>query len=77
MINLSQKYALLEDGTIEPLWFEFDETEQRTCYYEEGVAYLDHDRCDNPYLQKRCHHRILATANTKKELYDEKEKQCR
>ena len=66
MINLSNKYALLEDGTVEPLWF--DETEQRTCYYEDGVAYLDHDRWDNPYMQKRCHSRILATANTEEEL---------
>ena len=71
MINLGHNYALLEDGTIEPLWYGKDHSDfenRRTAYKgEDGKYYLDHDKWKGNIVFF-CHHKIVKTANTKKEL---------
>ncbi len=67
MINLTHAYALLEDGSIEPLWYE--NGEQRNAYQDEGGSYyLDHD-VPFAYGTLRgiaySHSRIVKTSNVK------------
>lgn len=74
MINLNHKYALLEDGTIEPLFYEFN-GEPRDAYQdEEGKFYLDHDRWKNRNLVVYYHHRIIATSDDEEELKNKENK---
>ena len=75
MINLDHNYALLEDGTIEPLWYGKDHSdfENRRMAYkgEDGKYYLDHDRYfKRGHLEGWAyyHHQIIRTADTKEEL---------
>ena len=72
----NELYALLEDGTIEPLYYhkskrKLDLKEPRDFYKEGNNWYLDHDKFSKKYMA-RFHHKIIAFGNTKKEL---KEKQ--
>ena len=76
MIDLSHEYALLEDGTIEPLWYHSEDgtKEQRNAYQERGKFFLDHDR-QFSYLGitgiSRHHHKIIRTSDSKEELEKE------
>ena len=68
----NELYALLEDGTIEPLYYhkskrKLDLNEPRMFYKEGNNWYLDHDRFSNKCMA-RYHHKIIAFGNTKKEL---------
>ena len=79
MIDLNHEYALLEDGTIEPLWYHSEDgtKEQRWCYKDEenGQYYLDHDRWfkfNGLSTVGRFHHRIIRTADTEEELREKK-----
>ena len=68
MINLGHIYALLEDGTIEPLHYSWGEL--RDVYRDEdGTWYMDHDRwIGEGTICAYCHHCILATGNYREEL---------
>ena len=60
-----KKYCLLENGWIEDCYYSNGEMR---CIYPEGRKwYLDHDKFGNGCMI-RFHHRILKTADTKKEL---------
>lgn len=71
MIDLRHKYALLEDGSIEPL--QYYDGEPRDAYMDyNGNYYLDHDVYDVVanvrfnILHKRS--RIIRTSNDRHEL---------
>lgn len=71
MIDLNHKYALLENGTIEPLYYSWGE--MRTSYKgEDGNYYLDHDVwLSMPGFRRCCayrHDEIVKTSNDRKEL---------
>ena len=76
MIDLSHNYALLDDGTIEPLWYNNDHSpdNQRMAYKDEdGKYYLDHDRPLHygggfSLIMAYVHSEIIRTADTKEEL---------
>ena len=62
-----EKYALLENTTIEPLYYD-NECKERRMFYPEGRSwYLDHDKFGNGCCI-RFHHKIIRFGNTKKEL---------
>ena len=69
MINLLHKFALLANGTIEPLYY--SDGDMRMAYKEDGKYYLDHDVWGD-FMGHRCcaflHDEIVRTANTKEEL---------
>lgn len=79
MIDLNHEYALLEDGTIEPLWYHSEDgtKEQRDAYQENGKFFLNHDRWFS-YLGitgiSQYHHKIIRTSDSKEELEQETEK---
>ena len=79
MIDLNHEYALLEDGTIEPLWYHSEDgtKEQRDAYQENGKFFLIHDRRFS-YLGitgiSRYRHKIIRTSDSKEELEREDEK---
>lgn len=71
MIDLMHRYALLEDGTIEPL--QYYDGEPRDAYQgEDGLYYFDHDVWDEAanvrFNVQRKHSRILRTGNDRHEL---------
>ena len=74
MIDLNHNYALLDDGTIEPLWYNNDHSpdNQRMAYKDEdGKYYLDHDiyfEFMGKQAQGYVHSEIIRTADTKEEL---------
>lgn len=75
MISLKHRYALLNDGTIEPLFYSNGET--RMAYKDEdGKFYLDHDRWGE-FLGNRacfyCHHELVRTSDNREELEQEAE----
>ena len=65
MIDLTKKYALLETGDIEPLFY--DDGEPRMAYLDEdGKYYLDHDVWFNwggMVAQAYMHHEIVKTSD--------------
>ena len=66
MTNI-KKYCLLENGWIEPCYYDKARNEMRMIYKERRFWYLDHDKYSGMCMI-RFHHRILAFAETKKEL---------
>lgn len=71
MIDLSHKFALLETGEIEPLFYE--DGDPRQAYEEDGKFYLDHDvylEFGDGVCQMYMHHEIIATSDREGELYD-------
>lgn len=80
MIDLKHKYALLEDGTVESLYYENGEPREAYQDYD-GKYYLVHDRLIRINRTNRrliringanrialCYSRIVATADDIKEL---------
>lgn len=69
MINLRHKFALLANGTIEPLYY--SDGDMRMAYQEDGKYYLDHDVWGD-FMGHRCcafrHDEIVRTANSREEL---------
>lgn len=72
-----KKYGLLEDGSIEPLWYcnlyALDESEMRDIEEENGKYYLYHDRAsfdENGKLTRiaYCKHEIIKEADNVEEL---------
>lgn len=67
MIDLSKKYALLENGDIEPL--QYEDGTQRNAYRDlDGLYYLDHDACfeiGTMFGYAYLHDRIVKTSDTK------------
>jgi len=67
MIDLSKKYALLENGDIEPL--QYEDCTQRNAYRDwDGLYYLDHDirvRFGSMFGYEYRHDRIVNTSDTK------------
>ncbi len=66
-----RKYGLLEDGTIEPLWY--DDKEMRDITKEKGKYYLLHDRFsfdEKGNLRRICYckHQIIKEADSVEEL---------
>lgn len=71
MIDLSHKFALLETGEIEPLFYE--DGDPRQAYEEDGKFYLDHDEyicLGDSFMLAYMHHEIIATSDREEELYD-------
>lgn len=70
MIDLSHKFALLEDGKIEPLFYE--DGEPRQAYQDQnGKFYLDHDvwfEFGGGMCQAYMHSEIVRTADSTEEL---------
>lgn len=69
MIDLSHKFALLEDGKIEPLFY--GDGEPRQAYEEDGKFYLDHDvwfEFGGGMYQAYMHSEIVRTADSTEEL---------
>jgi len=66
MIDLSKKYALLENGDIEPL--QYEDGTQRNAYRDwDGLYYLDHDirvRLGSVFGYEYRHDRIVNTSDT-------------
>lgn len=60
-----KKYALLEDGTIEPLYYDNDEL--RRVEQENGAYYLYHDVFKGSCIAYY-RHKIIKEADTKEEL---------
>ena len=70
MIDINHNYALLEDGTIEPLWYDEEHTERRDVHHVgPDRFYLDHDRWSGN-IQTLYSHKIVRTANTIEELQE-------
>lgn len=75
-IDLHDKYALLDNGLVEDLWWDFGDgkKEPREAYKDEdGCYYLDHDRYmdtigDGVIECWRVHSKIIATANSVSEI---------
>lgn len=71
MIDLRHKYALLENGSIEPLHYSSGELRSAYHSFEDGKFYLDHD-VYGTFMGCRCiayrHDEILATSDSKDEL---------
>lgn len=70
VISLNHKYALLENGTIEPLFY--SDGEPRMAYQgEDGKHYLDHDVWGE-FMGRRacfyCRHEIIKTSDDRDEL---------
>ena len=69
MIDLRHKFALLANGTIEPLYYY---GEMRMAYQEDGKYYLDHDVWFSLPGFRRCcayrHDEIVRTANSREDL---------
>lgn len=66
-----KKYGLLEDGSIEPLWY--DDIEMRDIRNENSEYYLLHDKFsfdDNGNLKRisYCKHKIIKEADNVEEL---------
>lgn len=73
MINLKHKYALLEDGTVEPLYYKNGEPRE-AFQDEDGKCYLVHDRLiriNGANSIAFCHLRIIATADDIKEFEEQ------
>lgn len=70
MIDLTHKYALLEDGTIEPLYY--SDGEMRMAYRDrDELYYLDHDVWGEIFGHRAIfyhHSRILATSDIRENL---------
>lgn len=69
MIDLSHKFALLEDGSVEPLFYE--DGDPRQAYEEDGKFYLDHDvwfEFGGGMCQAYMHSEIVRTADSTEEL---------
>ena len=68
-ISLSHKFALLETGEVEPLFYE--DGDPRQAYEEDGKFYLDHD-VYGTFMGHLCcvyrHDEIVKTSNDRKEL---------
>lgn len=68
MIDLSKKYALLENGDIEPLQYE-DGTQRNAYRDSDRLYYLDHDALiefgGSMYGYAYLHDRIVKTSDTK------------
>lgn len=62
-----EKYCLTDDGEILDCYYDKEKTEMRCIYKEYGKWYIDHDKFGNGFCA-RLHSRIIAFANTKKEL---------
>ena len=74
MIDLAKKYALLETGEIEPLFY--DDGDPRNAYKDEdGKYYLDHDiyfKWGGMFAQAYAHHEIIKTSDRKEILMSTK-----
>lgn len=68
MIDLKHKYALLSDGTIEPL--HYYDGEPRDAYQDRnGIFYMDYDVFDQERFSLQYKHsRIIRTSNKRHEL---------
>lgn len=72
-IDLNHKFALLETGEVEPLFYE--DGDPRQAYEEDGEFYLCHDvYFDVPGTIKRgwalCRDKIIATSDNEGVLVD-------
>lgn len=70
MIDINQKYGLLENGEIEPLFYE--NGEMRMVYKEGKKFYIDHDAVFGNVFALM-HHRIVWTSDSEDELKAKKE----
>ena len=71
MIDLSHRFALLETGEVEPLFYE--DGDPRQAYEEDGKFYLDHDEhicLGDRFALAYMHHEIIATSDREEDLHD-------
>lgn len=71
MVDLKHKYALLENGVIEPLHYPWGELRAAYYSFEDDKFYLDHDVWGT-FMGYKCvayrHDEILATSDCMDEL---------
>ena len=66
---LFKRYALLEDNTIEPLYYDYDNNEERWIEEEDGELYLMVDRWNKDYtIQKLLKLKIIKQSDNKEDL---------
>ena len=75
-MNILKPYCKLEDGTIEPVYFDNGDnspyiSEARNVYQDDGHWWLDHDvivKTELGYGIAHCHSKIVAFAMKEEEL---------